>query len=148
MKSSIKKLKFGFEIQSNGVVKPAHFQERDFTRAYLPVPVKWEGAPAQLVFWNYTSRKTPINSTASRLITHPGFDIRGRAVVITGSESLHCLKFDGPEWEAKMRSAHLAEGFKDMVLYRPGGRHQTYTNIFSRDQDDAFQIKMALWGAR
>lgn len=144
MKIHKKQLRIGFEVLENGIVRQRCFQDQDFTRSYRPVPVIWKGAKAELYFWNYISRRTPLNRLASDLILHPGFDVYGRAVVVTARERWHHFRVEGTERDAKARLNHLAGGFKDQVLFFPSGRWETHQSIYVRDDDDAFAVRIAL----
>ena len=105
-------------------------------------PVTWDGAPATLHFWNYVSRKTPINRSASALILHPEFVVRGPAIVTTGSSLWHHARVVGSVDQTRAALDHL--GYKDAVIFRPSGRWQTNTNIYVKDRDDLFAIKIVL----
>jgi len=133
----------GYELQTNDIIRPGFFQDSDFTRAYHPVPIQWQGAQADLRFWNYV-KSTSLNREAMKLIAHPNFIIRGRAIVVTRVEKWHRFCLPGSETDARMKLASIQHTFSDSVIYKPAGRHQTHTSICVRNEDDAFAIRMAL----
>ena len=133
----------GYELQANDIIRPEFFQESDFTRAYDPITIQWQGARAHLRFWTYR-KSTPLNREAMKLITYPGFIIRGNAVVVTRVEKWHRFCLPGSETEARMKLASIQHTFSDSVIYKPAGRHRTHTSICVRNEDDAFAVRMAL----
>lgn len=130
----------GFFLGVNGVIRPDQFVTGELADT-ITVPVTWNGASQWLRFWNY-SREVPINQTASALIPHPGFVIRGPAIVITGLGLWHYARVAGSVDQTQSALSHL--GFKDEVLFRPAGRSQMHTTIYAKDRDDFFAIKMAI----
>lgn len=143
MNFQTKKIYTGYELRTDGIIRAGHFQDSDFTRAYHPVPVQWQGTNADLRFWNYV-KSTPLNRSAMNLIVHPNFTIRGRAIVVTRTETWFRFCLPGSESDARTKLAHIQHGFCDLVIYKPAGRHQTHTSICARSEDDAFAIKMVL----
>lgn len=143
MHFNMKKIYSGYELQVDGVIKAGYFQDSDFTRAYHPIPIQWQGSKADLRFWNYI-RLTPLNREAMKLITHPDFTIRGRAIVVTCTENWYRFSLPGSEHYAKTKLAHIHHTFSDLVIYKPAGRHQTHTSICARNVDDAFAIRMVI----
>jgi hypothetical protein len=88
-------------------------------------------------------QKTPVNNIASDLITHPGFIIRGDALVITRGERWHTFRVAGNEQHARSLVDHL--GFDEQnVIFKPSGRWATHQYIYVRDPDDAVMVKLAL----
>lgn len=143
MRSNKKTIYFGYELQPNGTIRPDFFQDSDFTRAYHPVPIQWQGARADLRFWNYV-KSMPLNLEAMKLIAHPNFTIRGIAIVVTSVERWHRFCVLGSESDARKMLAHIQHTFSDRIVYKSAGRHQTHTNICVRNEDDALVIRMAL----
>ena len=129
-----------FNLGVNGFDREEQFETLDLATA-ITQPVTWYGESGRLHFWNY-SLEVPVNQTASALILHPGFTIRGPAVVTTGYSYWHYARVAGSVDETQSALSHL--GFKDMVLFHPAGRSQMRTTIYAKDRDDFFAIKMAL----
>lgn len=143
MRSNKKNIYCGYELQTTGIIRPDFFQDSDFTRAYYPISVQWHGVEAYLRYWNYR-RVTPLNPEATKLIRHPGFIVRGQAIVVTSVESWHKFCLPGSKDEARAKLASIQHTFSDHVIYKSAGRHQTHTSICVRNEDDAFAIRMAL----
>ena len=102
----------------------------------------WQGQQGTLHFWNYYSKKTPINRSAAGLIQHPNFPIRGPAIVTTGTSNWNHVRVGGAIDETKERIGDL--GFAGEILLKPSGRWKTHTNIYVTDQKDLLLLKLAL----
>ncbi len=133
----------GFSLQPNGMVTHDYFQEQLLFRSMNP-PVLWNGQPAALHFWNWRKKRTPINLIASNLITHDGFNIRGPAIVVTGVERWDHMRAPGTEEQVRERLDHILHGLGDEIIFRPSGRWSTHQNIYVRNADDAFAVRMVL----
>jgi hypothetical protein len=133
----------GYFLQSNGIITKDYFQAQQLLRSMHP-PVLWMGQPATLHFWNWRKKKTPINVTASNLITHDGFNIRGPAIVVTGVEHWTHMRAHGTEGQVRARLDHIMHTFGDAIIFRPSGRWSTHQNIYVRNENDAFAVRMAL----
>ena len=132
----------GYFISRNGVISSSRFQKTEMARA-MTVPVDWDGSSGTLHFWNYVSKKVPVNEVASRLFDRPGFRIRGRAIVTTSSSMWYHARVQGTEAEARANLEHLGYD-DDQVIYRPGGRWGGLVDLYTRDKDIFLVLKLAL----
>ena len=130
----------GFSLYDNGVIRPDHFETVQLADAIVQ-PVTWYGASAMLHFWNYPT-EVPANQKASALILHPGFVIRGPAIVTTSFSYWHYGRVAGSVDQTQRALSHL--GFLEEVFFRPAGRWEVHTTIYAKNRDDFFAIKMAL----
>ena len=144
IKGSKARIYTGFRLYPCGRTKKDFFQSRDFTRCGDPQPVWWQGEPAELRYWNWKSKRVPFNRTAAGLITHPGFVVRGEAIVTIRAEHWHQFRVLGDEEHARSLVSHLGLIDPEHVIFMAGGRHRTHTHIFVRDQSDAFAVRMAI----
>ncbi len=133
----------GHFLQDNGIVAKGYFQQQQINGSMHP-PVLWNGQPATLHFWNYAEKRTSINVNASNLITHFGFEIRGPAIVVTGVERWYHMRAPGTEKQLRARLAHILHGLGDEIIFRPSGRWSTHQNIYVRNENDAFAVRMVL----
>ncbi len=134
----------GFSIEPNGIVRSSFFQKQELRNAFTPPTVIWNGKKAELYFWNWVGPRSSFNRIASDLIRHPGFVIRGKALVITGFAKWHLFRLEGGEDHARSLLAGL--GFSDpaRVVLKPSGRHGTHCHVYVGDDDDAFAVRMRL----
>jgi hypothetical protein len=135
---------FGDYLTPNGIVRNEYFQFEEIRSALPPVPVVWQGNPAVLYYWKQRRKSMPFNPTASRLITHNGFEIRGPAVVITGWDRWHHFKKPGDEDHVREMLEPVLPGLAGRIFIGPSNRSNTHQNIYVENDNDAFAVKMAL----
>ena len=135
----------GTKLCTSGIQTNMFFQERDFTGTFPPIPVQWRNGIAHLHIRNYAA-SVPCNQNASDLITHPGFNVRGEALVITGHERWHGFRVEGNEQNARSLLEHLEHTFREPehVLYMPSGHCNTHTYIYVRNDHDAVIVRDAV----
>lgn len=138
------KIYIGTRISTSGMLKTDIFHQSDLTNSYLPVPVTWDGWPANLHFWSWRSRKTPFNPVATDLIKHPGFTVQGDAIVITQVERWHQFRVEGDLNDAREMIAHLGMKEGVQVVFKPSGRHKTHQYIYVKSDNDAFAVRLAI----
>ncbi len=105
------------------------------------MPVQWNGKVAQLHFWNFNS-KVPVNEDASALIQHPGFCIRGPAIVVTGIEEWFCWSLHGDVDNVRDMFSHL--DFKGGYRVLPSSRWTDRSNFYNDNEEDFVLIKLAI----
>ncbi len=133
----------GYRLHIDGRIEQRYFQKRDLTRCGDPQPVTWRGKPAELHYSHWTG-KVPFNRTAANLITHPGFVIRGDAIVTVGAERWQHFRVRGSVAKARSLVSHVTFRDAARVIFMPAGRHKTHTNIFVKSSKDAVAVQFAI----
>jgi len=129
----------GFRIYPNAFIKEDHFTPRELARS-ISAPVLWRGQPVPLYFNSCPNEED--NLTASGLIRHPGFVIRGDAVVVTAESLWHHAQVPGRDCRVSQQIEDLS--FKDGVILRTSGLWYTHTNVYAKDRDDFLYLKLVL----
>src|SRR5689334_5311921 len=83
----------GYWLEPNGIITYGVIQNHEVAHS-MAVPVTWTTGPAVLHFFNYGQR-ADYNRSASKLIQHPGFVIRGPALVVVGHDFWHHARVFG-----------------------------------------------------
>lgn len=128
------------QIDQNGV-KESTWVEKSAFRATLSAPVVWYGQPAQLHFWCY-DEGFAVNQDATDLFARAGFVIRGPVLIRTGDELFYCVNASGNR--EMVEDALDGLGLSDKPIISSWADWLPYTNIYVRNRNDAFALKMRL----
>ncbi len=115
--------------------------EKITLRRTMEAPVIWNGQPAQLHFRNY-GKNYPINQSATDLFARVGFVIRGPVLIRTGDDIFYCVTTLGDQETVEDSLDGL--GLSETPIVIPVEPWMPRSNIYVRDQNDAFAVKMRL----
>lgn len=117
-------------------------KKTEFTKS-MSAPIIWKNEPAEIHFWNY-NKKCYINRVASKLFDRDGFKIRGPVLILTGSDMFEVFRTEGSPEEVKADLAGLGLSEKPVVMSGRDEDGYPRTNVYVRDENDAFAVRMRL----
>ena len=127
-------------IEGNGLQEATWVEKTAFTTSMV-APITWKGQPAELHFWNYKKRAL-VNVTATDLFARDGFVIRGPVLILTGNAMFSGLKTQGSKQTVERQLHNLGLSAAPIII--PTRDWLSHSNVYTRDQDDLFAIRMCL----
>lgn len=139
--SKLKRFYHGYTLEPSGGVAYGVIQNHQLAHS-MAVPVTWTTGSAVLHYFSY-GKWAAYNRSASKLIQHPGFVIRGRALVVVGRDLWHYARVPGLVAHVSGSVSHLGFSAHE-VVFAPAWRWPEHTYVFTQNKDAFFALRLAL----